>query len=510
MLYTYQDFVTDKEKSGVICAVQNAINNHMHSDAFKIAKSADAYDHQQNETIYNYVRMIFTMTGTPVEDFTASNNKIASNFFHRLNTQRNTYLLGNGVSFSDHVEDEEEINIETGEVETVTVDTTKEALGKKFDTDLQKAGYNSLIHGVTFGFWNLDRLHVFPITEFAPLWDEEDGSLRAGVRFWQIDKNKPLIAVLYEEDGYTKFKSKEKTGTDLEETKAKRAYKLRVKTSEEDGEEVIGEENYGSLPIVPLWGSKLHQSTLVGMQHSIDSFDLIRSGFANDLTDCAQIYWILENCSGMDDTELAKFRDRLKIQHIATADTENSKVTPYTQDIPYAARKEYLDEIRAGIYEDFGGLDVHTIAAGATNDHIDAAYQPMDEEADDFEFQIIEFIQQILALMGIEDTPIFKRNRISNQKEQTDMILSASEYLDEETILSKLPFISVDEVADILLKKRQESEDRFDEDEGFIEDESLLEEEDEDLLEEDEEVEEEDTSQIDSMIARLQEILGGI
>ena len=246
------------------------------------------------------------------------------------------------------------------------------------------------------------------------------------------------------------------------------------------------------------------------MQHSIDSFDLIRSGFANDLTDCAQIYWILENCSGMTDDDLAKFRDRLKIQHIAVVDTENSKATPYTQDVPYSARKEYLDEIRSGIYEDFGGLDVHTIAAGATNDHIDAAYQPMDEEADDFEFQIIEFIQQILALMGIEDTPIFKRNRISNQKEQTDMILSASEYLDDETILSKLPFISVDEVADILLKKRQESEDRFDEDEGFIEDESLLEEEDEDLLEEDEEVEEEDTSQIDSMIARLQEILGGI
>lgn len=466
MLYTYQDFIQDKEKSGVVCAVQNAISFHLHSDAYKTAKSADAYDHQQNETIYNYVRMIFTMMGSPVEDFTASNNKIASNFFHRLNTQRNTYLLGNGVSFTEHVEDQ--VDEETGK--ETTVDTTKEALGNKFDTDLKTAGYNALIHGVTFGFWNLDRLHVFPVTEFAPLWDEENGSLRAGVRFWRVDKDKPLIAVLYEEDGYTKYKSKEKIGVDLEELQAKRAYKLRVAKSEEDGEEIIGEENYGSLPIVPLWGSKLKQSTLVGMQRSIDSFDLIRSGFANDLTDCAQIYWILENCGGMDDNDLARFRDRLKINHIAKADTENSKVTPYTQDVPYAARKEYLDEIRSGIYEDFGGLDVHTIAAGATNDHIDAAYQPMDEEADDFEYQIIEFVQQILSLMGIEDTPIFKRNRISNQKEQTDMILSAADYLDDETILSKLPFISVDEVADILLKKQQDSENRFVKDEYREED----------------------------------------
>ena len=503
MLYTYQDFETDKGRSGVIVAVQNAIDHHMHSDVYKIAKSADAYDHQQNETIFNYVRMIFTMTGSPVEDFTASNNKIASNFFHRLNTQRNTYLLGNGVSFTDHVEDQ--VDEETGE--ETTVDTTKEALGPKFDTDLKTAGYNALIHGITFGFWNLDRLHVFPITEFAPLWDEEDGSLRAGVRFWRVDKDKPLIAVLYEEDGYTKYKSKEKIGVDLEELQPKRAYKLKVQVSEEDGEEVIGEENYGSLPIVPLWGSKLKQSTLVGMQKSIDSFDLIRSGFANDLTDCAQIYWILENCSGMDDNDLARFRDRLKINHIAKADTENSKVTPYTQDVPYSARKEYLDEIRSGIYEDFGGLDVHTVAAGATNDHIDAAYQPMDEEADDFEFQIIEFVQQILSLMGIEDTPIFKRNRISNQKEQTDMVLSAADYLDDETVLSKLPFVSVDEVADILLKKRQDSEDRFEEDEDFLEDESLL---DEENLLFDEEEEEVDTSALDEMIAKLQEMLGGI
>lgn len=452
-MYTYQDFIDD---GGGNQAITNAITHHLNSDMYKIAKSADEYDHQRNETIINYVRMIFTMTGTPVEDFTASNNKLCSNFFHRLNTQRCTYLLGNGVSFSDH---KEETIGEDGVA--VTTDTTKEKLGSRFDTDLKKAGYNALIHGVSFGFWNVDRLHVFPLTEFVPLWDEETGALRAGIRFWRIDENKPMIVVLYEEDGYTKFKSKSNVGIDLEEIQPKRTYKVTVQTSEVDGEEVVGEENYGSLPIVPMWGSDLHQSTLVGMKEKIDSFDLIRSGFANDLTDCAQIYWILENCGGMSDTELARFRDRLKINHIATADTENSKVTPYTQEIPYAARAAYLAEIRAGIYEDFGALDVHTVAAGATNDHIDAAYQPMDEEADNFEYRVIEFVQQILSLVGIEDTPIFKRNRISNQTEQTNMVLSAAEYLDAETVLRKLPFITVDEVAEILARKDQEAADTF-------------------------------------------------
>lgn len=455
MLFTYQDFISNTD---VIKSVTTAITNHIHSEMYKMAKSADEYDHQRNETILNYVRMIFTATGTPVEDFTASNNKLCSNFFHRLNTQRCTYLLGNGVSFTGHNE-----TIHNDDGSTTIVDTTKEALGSKFDSRLKKLGYNSLIHGVSFGFWDVDTLHVFPVTEFVPLWDEYSGKLKAGIRFWRIDPNKPMVAVLYEEDGYTKFRSKTSdiSGFDLEQVEDKKPYKTIISITEADGEEIVGEENYGSLPVIPMWGSSLRQSTLVGMKEKIDSFDLIRSGFANDLTDCAQIYWILENCGGMTDSELARFRDRLKINHIAVADTDNSKATPYTQDIPHTARNEYLDSIRAGIYEDFGGLDVHTVAAGATNDHIDAAYQPMDEEADDFEYEVSEFIDQLLRIIGVEDTPVFKRNRISNENEQTQMILSAAEYLDDETIIRKLPFVTVDEVSSIIAKRQREELGRF-------------------------------------------------
>lgn len=452
-MYTYQDFVNEPD---VIRAVINAITNHRNSDEYKTALSADKYDKQQNETINNYVKTIFSLTGVPVEDFTASNNKLASNFFHRLNTQRCTYLLGNGVSFTDH-KSETVVNGLT----TVT-DKTKETLGNKFDSDLKRLAYFALIHGICFGFWNLDRLYVFPITEFKPLWDEESGALRAGIRFWRLAKDKPMTVVLYEEDGYTKFKSKSVVGLDLDQASEKHPYKTIINKTEADGEEIVGYDNYGSLPIIPMWGSSLKQSTLVGMREKIDSFDLIRSGFANDLSDCAQIYWLLENYGGMTDEDLAKFRDRLKINHIAVADTANGgSVTPYTQEIPHTARKIYLDEIRAGIYEDFGALDVHTVAAGATNDHIDAAYQPLDEEADDFEYQVAEFIEQLLTLIGIEDTPSFKRNRISNESERTQMILSAGEYLDTETILQKLPFITVDEVTNIMAKADMESESRF-------------------------------------------------
>ena len=211
-----------------------------------------------------------------------------------------------------------------------------------------------------------------------------------------------------------------------------------------------------------MWGSRLHQSTLVGMRQAIDSYDLIRSGFANDLTDCAQIYWLVSNAGGMGDKDLQKFLDRLKINHVALVDSDDGgNAQAYTQEIPYAARQAYLQSIRDGIYEDFGALDVHTVAAGATNDHIDAAYQPMDEEASDFEYQVSEFVQRLLALMGIEDAPVFKRTRISNQAEQVGMVVQEAQWLDHETVLRKLPNISPNEVAGIMRRVEDEANGNY-------------------------------------------------
>lgn len=446
---TYQDFEKVKDKpSDLADFMWTAIQNHMTTELYENAVLADEYDAQRNRTVNTYVKTIFTLTGSKVQDFTASNNKIASNFFHRLNTQRCMYSLGNGVSFVDIGE--------TGE------DKTKEELGRYFDRDLQEWAYNGLKHGVCFGFWNLNRLYVFPVTEFVPLWDEETSALRAGIRFWRLDAERPMNAVLYEEDGYTTFKTEDAGSRVLEPTAEKRAYKVTYASTEVDDPEVIGEENYTELPIVPLWGSKLHQSTIVGMREAIDSFDLIRSGFANDLSDCAEIYWLVENYGGMTENELGQFRDRLKLNHIANVDSDSGgKVTPYTQEIPFQARAEYLKEIRNGIYEDFGALDVHAVAAGATNDHIDAAYQPMDEEAADFEYQVAEAVMKVLSLVGIEDKPVFQRNRISNQKEQVDMVVMEAQWLDHDTILRKLPNIRPEEVAAILERAGVEGMARF-------------------------------------------------
>lgn len=442
-MVTFQDFEEKISTVGMQEAILNTVSSWQNGTIYKTAKIADRYDRQKNDTIMNYVKCIFSITGSKMEDFTASNNKITSNFFHRLNTQRNTYLLGNGVTFADDPD---------GEV--------KDQFGDDFDVKLFKSAYKSLIHGVSFPFWN-GSINCFEVTEFCPLWDEESGVLRAGIRFWQIDEKKPMFFVLYEKDGYTKYK-KDKNG--FAEVEPKRSYIEQIYITNVDGVEIVDEQNYSDLPIIPLYANSLKQSTLVGLRSQIDSYDLIKSGFANDLTDVAEIYWIVENFGGMTDKDLAKFRDKLKTTHIATADaSEGGKITPYSSDIPFQARQSYLDSVEKSIYRDFGAFDVHDVQAGSTNDHLEAAYQPLDEEADDMEMQMIDFIQSLGALIGLDRNqciPIFKRNKISNVTE-TIQALATADWLDTETKIRKTPIITVDEVEEVLARSSAESLDRF-------------------------------------------------
>lgn len=436
-MYTFQDFEAcpEADRPKFLLSV---IAAHQSSETYKEAVLADEYDAQRNRTVIEFTRKVFSTEGVKVDDPTASDYRICSNFFHRLCTQRVMYSLGNGISFVQPDEGGD------------AVDEVKEALGgNALDFTMLQAGVHAVEHGITFLLWDLDRLVEFPVTEFAPLWDEVDGRLRAGVRWWRIDDTRPMTVVLYEEQGVTRFRTTKDNA--LERLGERRAYVTEIASTPAGGDEVVGERNYGPLPVVPMYGNRLAQSALVGMREAIDSYDLIRSGFADDLQDCAEIWWTVGNAGGMTDSDLARFRDRLKYLRIASVDTEAGQVAqPYTQDMPFQARQAYLTTIRSEIYESFGALDVHAVAAGATNDHIDAAYQPMDENAADFEHWVAEALRQVLRLQGVDDSPVFKRNRISNQKEQVDMVVEEAQWLDHATVLRKLPNVTPEEAAAVL------------------------------------------------------------
>lgn len=441
----FEHFCGDGETRKIENFVCYAIERHKMSDMYRIAKSADLYDAQKNEGITNFTNFVYNSHAEKKIDFTSSNNKIVSNFFERLNMQRCSYSLGNGVIFED--------------------EQTKAKLGnKEFDESIYDAAYYSLIHGASFVMLNIERLHVFPLTEFVPLYDETTGVLMAGIRFWRIARDKPWQAVLYEVDGYTALAGESYKKRQLHIVDEKRPYKREIQyIPAENLPEIVGEENYSALPIVPMFGSRLKQSTLVGMKETIDAYDMVKSGFANDLQDVAQCYWIVENRGGMTDEDLDEFRDKLLLHHIANANTQDGgKIQAYNNEIPYNARETLLIDLRKSLYDDFCCLDVLNVSASIkTATEIQASYQPMDNKANDFEKQITKCIKQLLSIAGIDDVPSYQRNKVASESEQVSMVMMEAQYLDEETVLKKLPNISPDEVKEILKRKDAEDQERM-------------------------------------------------
>lgn len=433
-MVTYQDFISAPDKTEF---VRSCIEKHKTSPLYQTAIVADEYDCQQNRTIRRYQKLLHDITGRAIPDIWSANYKMASRFFSRFIVQENQYLLGNGVTWGE--------------------DSTKAKLGGDFDTQLQRLGRMALSGAVAFGFWNLDHMEPFSVLEFAPMYDEENGALMAGVRFWQIDPQKPLRATLYEVDGYTDYlwDKANPQGTVLQE---KRPYITKVRQSVADGR-IYDFENYPSFPIVPLWGNAHRQSSIVGLQEQIDCYDLIKSGYANTVDEGSLIYWTLNNAGGMDDVGLAEFVQKMKTLHAATMD-DGVTAESHNLEAPYESREALLAKLRSDLYEDAMALDTKNIAAGAvTATQIKAAYEPLNSKTDEYEYCVRTFLKGLLAVAGIEDEPTFSRSVIVNSQDELELVIQAAQFLDDEYITRKvLTLLGDGDLADEVLKRMAANE----------------------------------------------------
>ena len=438
---------SEKEKMEFVL---KAIKEHKETTDYKIAKDAELYYKHQNPTIMRFQKWIYNQMGQKVPDIWSPNNKIASNWYNYFTTQAVSYLLGNGVTFK--------------------VESNKDKLGKDFDKKVQDIATHAKNGGVAFGFWNLDHLECFDLTEFVPIYDEDDGGLKAGIRFWQIDDSKPLRATLYELDGYTDYIKRK--GEDVSILHDKRAYTQIVMKNDIEGETILDGAPPAGFPIVPLWNIN-RQSDLVGNRGTLDAYDLMISGLINNVSDGEFIYWILKNCGGMDSTDDAKFIEQLKLTRVAHADGDDgASVEAHNVNVEFQATAEALDRLTEQLYADFMALKVQDLSAGnKTATEITAAYEPISQKTDQFEYQVTEFINGILALAGIEDEPTYTRSQMSNQSETLEMVLQAAEYLDDEYVTTKILTLlgDADKAQEVLKRKDAEAADRYKQQEAELE-----------------------------------------
>lgn len=444
---TYQDLLNlgeDEKKRKAF--VRSLITDHEASEDYKIAKDAYDYYRHRNVTIREYQKLLATVEGSYIPDTMSSNFKMATRHLYRFITQEVQYLLGNGISWG-HEETEKKLGHDKWSIDRQAQDAlTKARWGK-----------------VSFGYYNNGKVDVFSYLEFIPLFDETDGSMKAGVRYWQIDKNKPLRATLYEIDGYTKYAWSTSRKNPIEDTK-KQKYITKIASTTAEGDEIYDEVNYPEFPIVPLWANEEHQSAIVGLREQIDCYDLIKSGFANNVDEASIVYWTLQNAGGMNDEDLAKFVQQMRDLHATIMDIDGAKAESHTIDVPYEARETLLDRLNKDMYRDAMALDTENIAAGATTaTQIRAAYENLNSKCDKLEYQVIDWLNGIMKVAGIEDEPTFTRSQIINQTEMVGVLVQAGQFLGQSYISKKILEVlgDGDRADEVLSEVEQENIDRL-------------------------------------------------
>lgn len=433
-MLTYQDFLqyseSDADKANFILL---AINDHEGSQAFKDGKLAGQVYRQHDPELEAYERKVYDMQGNAHVDNVSPNHKLVSNFYYIFIDQLVQYELGNGISF-----DNEKI---------------QEQLGTDFVYKIQDMLTYAANDGKAFAFYTGESIEPFCFAckiegkepYFVPIYDENDGSLKVGVRYWRLAPGKPLRATLYEIDGFTEFKegTKDESGkTNLEVFTPKQRYKSNNMSNAIEGVYESGGDDYPALPIIEM--DYINGVSALGKNYdTIHAYNMILSGYTNNV-DWNLLYWVLTNCDGMDRVDDINFiADTLKthVLHLQNGQTAD----PHQIQIQHEAREALLARLKQQLYTDFQAVDVQNISAGNTTaTEINAAYNPLERKCDKIEKYISRTIQQLLVLMGYgKNEPFhFQRARERNESEAIQTAIMKAPYIGDEAVTKEILEIS--------------------------------------------------------------------
>ena len=449
---TYQDWLSSSDR---LTLMQKVISRYKASPDFLRALEADDYFHARNRAV---AKKVILRADAVTRDETDEHgkrvtrslqrrevpgNRIFSNFLFRFVTQQNQYLLGNGVTLEDAAH--------------------KARLGMGFDNALQRAGEKALLHGVCWGYWNSDHLEVIPAATDAlsgavALLDERTGEAGVVIQFWQLSAKRPMYVRLFETDGLTEYRT---VDGGMVEVAPKRAYRLTM-VRDGAGSYVAGAENYGRLPVVPFYASDTRQSEFTpAIQSKIDLYDRILSDFGDNLDKANDVYWVLNNFGGTttEVLEMLQQIEQLKaVVNISDGTGSGSTAEPRAFEVPYTARQTALALLEKALYQDYMAMSMDELTGGSlTNVAIETAMTNINLKADRYEWQAFRFVQQVLALVGVETEKIsFHRQVIANRSEIVSDISIIRDYIDEETALKLNPYIAQEDIPKIIENKAAE------------------------------------------------------
>ena len=221
----------------------------------------------------------------------------------------------------------------------------------------------------------------------------------------------------------------------------------------------------GYVPFVPFRNNSLGESDLFMVKDLIDQYDLVVSGFANDLTDIQEVIFVLRNYGGEDlNTFLSELKRYKAIK--VEGDAASGGVETMKIDIPVEARVRFLELLKRQIFISGQGVDPDPANFGNSSGvALKYLYSLLEIKAGLLETEFRASFAQLLKLIlhylheqeDMTITQVYTRNAIQNDQETAGIAAQSVGIISDKTILQNHPWVEDAEAEEKQLDKEEDA-----------------------------------------------------
>lgn len=225
---------------------------------------------------------------------------------------------------------------------------------------------------------------------------------------------------------------------------------------------------FEEVPFIEFKNNRNMISDLKKYKDLIDIYDVVMSGYANDLEDIQQLIYILENYGGENLKEFLSDLKRFKaIKTESTPSGAKGSVSTLQIQIPVEARNSILEILKKQIYESGQALQQDIEGFGnASGVALKFFYRKLELKAGltqiEFEKGFNKLIRVIMRFLKISDwetksiTQTWTRNMISNDQENAQIAVESKDVIPDDLIIKNHPWVENPEMEIAKMKQQRE------------------------------------------------------
>lgn len=407
--------------------------------------------------------------GVLQENRTKANNKLPHPFHKVLVDEKTSYIVGKPLTIGIYGESKGEEKAKSYRSSLMNVFT------EKFDDvvyDWVSGSSKKSVEWIHFYIGKDGNLNyvIVPAEQVIPVYDTQyEDRLQYVIRFYAFDSvnengdNQKRYKVEWWTPDSVEYWTQIEDGSFVYDTfygMNPSAHWIEVNTSNDSTTEPHG---WGRVPFIALWNNSERHTDLKPIKALIDAYDKVKSGWANDLEDFAEVIYVIKGLQTLSQeasaglTQLGMLVTNIKEDGAISVEADGA-VSTIKADIPVEAKEKFLDIVGREIVYFGEGSDVTADLLSKSHAPSGVAlqflYARLDMKAErmirklrsalkDFVWFATEYINRKENKSFNPDLVKFivNKSQIFNVTEKIQSLVSSKDILSMETILEEHPYV---------------------------------------------------------------------